>query len=168
MKKKNISLPLVSIITIVLITVAVVIFYATRPPVIPKSILKQINFAIFYPPINQQTTIETSTFKYAKSLGQVSFIVNFSGQHITFAEQSSPDSFAADPNFYPAFVQKLGGYATFTSVNGRVDLARPAQVDAETGIMNAKGTLLFVKSTSNLSENNWKLLFNSLTYAQPH
>lgn len=87
---------------------------------------------------------------------------------ITFAEQSSPDSFAADPNFYPAFIQKLGGYDTFNSVNGQVDLTRPAQVNAETGVMNTKGTLLFARSDGDLSETNWKLLFNSLDYTQPN
>lgn len=150
------------------ITLVAVLLLLRKPSVVPQSILKQIDFAIFYPPVSQQTTIETGTFKYAKSLGQVSFIVEFGGQHITFAEQASPDSFGADPNFYSQFIKSLNGYTFFDSVNGRVDLAQPAQVNAETGVMNAKGTLMFAKSDGNLSEDNWKLLFNSLSYTQPN
>ena len=164
MKKKLIILVSVLVLSVTLITV---FLQLRKPSIVPRSILNQIDFAIFYPPVNQQTTIETATFKYAKSLKQVSFIVDFSGQRITFAEQGSPDSFGADPNFYPQFIKSLKGYATFDSVNGRVDLARPAQVNAETGVMNAKGTLMFAKSDGNLSEDNWKLLFNSLSYTQP-
>lgn len=167
MKRKTVLLPLLVIALAIVITILVALFH-NRPAVVPRSILKQVNFVIFYPPASQQMTIEPGTFKYAKSLGQVSFIVGFGGRHITFAEQSSPDSFSADPNFYPQFIQKLGGYATFGSTNGQVDLTRPSQVNAETGVMNAKGTLLFAKSDGDLSEDNWKLLFNALSYAQPN
>jgi hypothetical protein len=144
------------------------VFFLEKPSTIPESILKQVNFVIFYPNPSGQTMIERNTIKYDKSLEQVSFIVDFGGRSITFAEQSSPDSFAADPNFYPEFIEKLGGYVTFNSVSGRVDLTRPAQVNAETGVMNARGTLLFAKSNGNLNENNWKLLFNSFSYTQPN
>lgn len=141
--------------------------YDTKPPIIPGTIQKQVNFPIFYPNLSQRVDIETNSFKYDKSLGQVTFIVKFASRSITFAEQTSPDSFAADPTFYNNFIEKLGGYATFDSVNGTVSLTEPAQVDAQTAVMNAKGTLLFAKSSGNISQNNWTLLFNSLAYTQP-
>lgn len=170
MKRLRSKITLIAIVMIlIIIAIAVgIIWYINASAVVPQSIRKQANFAIFYPQPGQQITIQKSTFKYDKSLGQVSYIVNFDSRQLTFAEQSSPDSFSADPTFYPAFIQKLDGYATFSSVNGRVDLTRPAQVQAETGVMNAKGTLLFAKSSGDLSENNWKLLFNALSNTQPN
>jgi hypothetical protein len=136
--------------------------------VIPKNILNQLNFSVFYPKQNSQTKIETNTFKYSKQLGQLSFIVVYDNQHLTFAEQSSPDSFAADPSFYTKFINSLNGYATFDSANGTASLTVPTEVKHEVGVMNAKGTLLFAQSTTgNLSETAWKQLFNSLVYTQP-
>jgi hypothetical protein len=165
--KKTILIVLGAIAVVAVITAAT-LWYLNRSAVVPHSIRSQANFAIFYPQPSRQITIQKKTFKYDQSLGQVSYIVSFDGQQLTFAEQSSPDSFSADPTFYPAFIQKLDGYAAFSSVNGRVDLTRPAQVQTETGVMNAKGTLLFAKSSGDLSENNWKLLFNALTNTQPN
>jgi hypothetical protein len=156
------------LVVVVIILVAVLAAYLhDKPPVIPTAIQKQVNFVIFYPQPNNQITLEKSTIKYDKSIAQISYIVNFANQHITFSEQASPDSFAADPTFYSNFVQKLNGYATFDSLNGTVNLTLPTEIKTETGVMNAKGTLVFVKSSGNLSENNWKLLFNSLSYTQP-
>ena len=169
MKSKRPASVFISIAGFLIISVIVFLFISSssQPPIVPNDIISQVNFPIFYPPVSQQMTVEAGSYRYAKSLGQVTFIVNFDNKHITFAEQSSPDSFAADPSFYTAFVQKLGGYANFDSVNGRVDLTRPAQVNNETGVMNAKGTLLFAKSTGDISEDNWKLLFNALDYTKP-
>jgi len=137
--------------------------------VIPENIAQQVNFVIFYPAPTNQIVIQKPSFKYDKSIKQISFIVRFDGQSITFAEQSSPDSFSDDPNFYPQFIQKLNGYATFASIDGSVDLTVPKEIKDEAGVMNAKGTLLFAQSTTgNLSENAWKQLFNSLVYVQPN
>jgi hypothetical protein len=148
--------------------VALYRYYYNSSPV-PNNIRHQINYVIFYPKLSKQTVIEKSTFKYSKSLGQVSFIVEYDGQHITFAEEGSPDSFAADPNFYSQFTNSLNGYATFDTVNGTASLTIPTEVKHEVGVMNAKGTLMFAQSTTgNLSENAWKQLFNSLVYVQPN
>jgi hypothetical protein len=162
--------PILIIITVVVLIIGAGFYhyYHNQSPV-PSSILHKINFVIFYPKTNGQTFIEKNTFKYSKSLGQVSFIVEYDGQHITFAEEGSPDSFAADPNFYSQFTSSLNGYATFDTVNGSASLTKPTEVKHEVGVMNTKGTLLFAQSTTgNLSENAWKQLFNSLVYVQPN
>lgn len=142
---------------------AVIIFRSPDKPVVPEAIQKQANYAIFYPQPGDQTSIQQDTFKYDPSTKQASFVVNFMGRQITFAEQSSPESFADNPNIYPQFVQKLNNYATFDSLNGRVDLTRPKNVNGQAGIMNAKGTLMFASlTTGSLTENQWKELFNNL------
>ena len=137
--------------------------------VVPKNILNQLNFSVFYPKQSSQIKIETNSYKYSKQLGQLSFIILYDNRSLTFAEQSSPDSFAADPSFYPKFTSSLNGYATFDTVNGTASLTVPTEVKHEVGVMNAKGTLMFAQSTTgNLSENAWKQLFNSLVYVQPN
>ena len=161
--------PIVLILVIAAIIGGVVLYryYHNSSPV-PISIRHQVNYGLFYPKPSSQTVIEESSFKYSKSLGQVSFIVVYDSQHLTFAEQASPDSFAADPTFYSKFVSSLNGYATFDTVNGTASLTVPTEVKHEVGVMNAKGTLMFAQNiTGNLNENAWRQLFNSLVYIQP-
>jgi len=165
MNKKLIRYPIIICVAAVIIAL---INFINKPPVIPSDIQKQVNFVIFYPQPSTQTVIQKNTFKYDPKLKQASFIADYGGRQITFAEQSSPDSFADDPNFYPKFIASLNGYATFDSVDGRVDLTRPKEVKSQTAVMNAKGTLMFAKSNGDISEDNWKLLFNSMLYTKPN
>jgi|GEM_PF-2290238 hypothetical protein len=159
---------LVSVLLIICLGIIGYIIYLNRTPSpIPKDISSAVQFPIFYPEASKQIIVKKTSFKYDKSHGQVSFIVNFNSNNITFAEQGSPDSFSADPNFYTAFVQKLNGYATFSGVDGRVDLTLPSETHEQTAVMNAKGTLLFATTSSQISEANWKLLFNTLNNTQP-
>jgi hypothetical protein len=143
---------------------AVLMLNKSKP--VPAAIRKQANFVIFYPS-SKDAKIKSATFQYNSALKSVSFIINYMGKEVTFAEQASPDSFADDPNYYPKFAEKLNNYATFETVNGRVDLTRPNKVNSETGLMNAKGTLLFAKSNGDISEDSWKRLFNALSFVGP-
>jgi hypothetical protein len=143
------------------------IIYHNRTPLIPIKVQNEANFAIFYPNSNNQIRVEKNTIKYNTSLGQVSYIVDFAGKKITFAEQTEPVSFTADPTFYTSFVENLRGYASFDSINGHVDLTFPGQVNSQTAVMVTKGTLLFAKASGNISELNWRFLFNDLNFTQP-
>ncbi len=157
----------IAVVAVALVVMAIVWWQRGRS-VVPSSILKQVSFVIFYPVNNAQLVIEKKGFKYNSSDKQVSFIVRYDGQSITFGEQGSPDSFSDDSSFYPQFIQSLNGYASFASVNGTVNLVTPTETKNEAGVLNAKGTLLFAQSTTgNLSENAWKTLFNTLVYVQP-
>jgi len=165
--KKNTRLMSALLIIICLGIVGYILFGIKRTIVVPKTITASVQFPIFYPEPSKQITIKQDSFKYDKSMGQVSFIVSFENDKVIFAEQSSPDSFSASPTFYTAFVQKLNGYATFDSVDGRVDLTLPTETHEETAIMNARGTLLFASTASTINETNWKLVFNTMRYTQP-
>ena len=161
-------MPILVILLLAVVSAVIFLIFFNRQVIVPSSISQQANFVIFYPQPSQQVTVQIKTFKYDPTNKQVSFIVSFSGRNITFAEQGSPDSFADDPNFYSQFITKLNGYTTFGSVNGTVDLTRPSEVKNETAVMNAKGTLLFANSNGDISEDNWKSLFNVLHYTQPN
>jgi len=165
--KKNYRLITILLVVIIVCIIGYFMSISPKPDPVPKSIQNRVSFTIFYPVPSQQTVFKQDSFKYNKSLSQITFVVNFDKRNITFAEQSTPGSFNSSPSFYQSFVQKLGGYATFDAVNGRVDLTLPIQTEEQTAIMNAKGTLLFANSSGKISENNWKLLFNSVNNIQP-
>jgi hypothetical protein len=140
-----------------------------KPPVIPQAITNNVNFPIYYPTITKETTIRQNTIKYSSTQSQVSFIVNDVSSEVTFAEQAAPDTFVNDPGLYPQFIEKLDGSTSFSSIDGTVNITLPPQTHLQTAVMDAKGTLLFVSSDSgNLTENEWKTLFNDLEYVQPN
>jgi hypothetical protein len=155
------------IVIFVLMIAGYFIYEISHPNPVPFNIQNSVKFAIFYPSPSKTIIIKKPSFKYDKSKGQLIFDVSFEGNEIIFSEQSSPDSFSADPNFYQNLVQSLDDYATFQSLDGRVDLTIPAQTKQQTAIMNAKGTLVFANSNKKMSEANWKLLFNSVDNTQP-
>jgi hypothetical protein len=168
-KKYRNNYRLVSIFLAIVIVVIVgyFIFGISNPEPIPIAIQNKVSFPIFYPKPSKQVVIANNSFKYDKSKGQVIFNISYDKQNITFAQQSSPDSFSADPNFYQSLVQSLNGYASFDSIDGQVNLTLPNQTKDQTAVMNAKGTLLFANSSGKLSQAEWKLLFNTLNNTQP-
>ena len=157
------------VICVSVIAAVVVIAVLHQEPVVPKNITNQANFVIFYPTPSSKATVQENTFKYDSNLKVVSFVVIQAGATITFSEQSTPDNFASDQTNYTQFIQKLNLYSGFESVNGIVNLTKPPQTNNEAAVMNAKGTLIFAQqnSGSNLSEDTWKQIFNSLAYTQP-
>jgi hypothetical protein len=152
----------------ILLIIGIVIFLVTwQASPIPSGIAKQINYVIFYPQTTSALQIKSSSIKYDRSIKQLSFIASFGGSTLTFSEQSTPDAFNIGLNYYNEFVQNLGDYDTFSAIDGTVSLTRPTGLSQETAVMNAKGTLMFVKSSKNLDEDSWKLLFNSFKFIQP-
>jgi len=151
----------------IVIIVGYFVYVISNSDPIPTTIQKSVTFPIFYPKPSKQVVIKSSSFKYDKSKGQVTFSIGYDKRNITFAEQSSPDSFSADPNFYQSLVQSLNDYASFETIDGQVNLTLPNQTKDQTAVMNAKGTLLFANSNGKLSQANWKLLFNTLNNTQP-
>jgi hypothetical protein len=135
-------------------------------PAIPASITNQIKYGLFYPKGDQAISIERLTFKYDRGFGQVSFVADFNKNKMTFAEQATPENFYASQDYYKKMITNMGGYYTFQNSQGKVDLVKDKSIGREVGVMNSKGTLIFVNSTNDLSTNDWREVFNSLAYQQ--
>jgi len=64
---------------------------------------------------------------------------------------------------YDKVVTSMNGYGKFDCDSGTVHLTRPKDLAGkQAAVMNAKGTLMFVKPASDLSEDQWRKLFNGL------
>jgi hypothetical protein len=98
----------------------------------------------------------------------LSFVATFHGSRLTFAEQSTPQVFYASSDYYSKLITKMGGYYTFQNAEGKVDLTKDPSVGHEVGVMNSKGTLIFVNSLNPLSNDGWREVFNALAYEQGH
>jgi hypothetical protein len=83
---------------------------------------------------------------------------------ITISEQSSPPQFSEVPDSYAKLLQSLNQYAVYESANGTFYLTKPTELKGgQAAVMNAKGVLLFAKPTQDLSDKQWKQLFNDLS-----
>ena len=87
-----------------------------------------------------------------------------SGVKISFSEQPTPGSIVDIPQVYDKLVDSLQPYNTFDSVNGKVALTHPNNLNGgQTAVMNDKGTLIFVRPTKDLTDTEWRQVFNSLS-----
>lgn len=151
--------------TAVLALAAAGIFWFTRSP-ISNSILKQISFTVFTPKTSNHLQLKADTIKYDAKLKQLSYIVQFQNQAVTVAQQSTPDQFSDIPDYYPKLIEKMNAYASFENSLGKVNLTRPTEIKNQVAVMNTKGTLLFAQSSSDLTPDQWRRLFNTLTIDQ--
>ena len=142
----------------------------TKPaPPIPNEIVAQTTHAVLSPTKAAPVTVDQNTVKYDKSTGILTFDVQTdSGVNVTFTEQPTPESFVDILPAYEALIEKLHGYASFDTPNGKVSLTTPHELSGQqSAVMNSKGTLIFARPTKNLSVDEWKRIFNNLDLQKP-
>lgn len=158
---------LLSLLLITLIVALAATFYikgrAADP--LPADISKQLSFRSIYP-TSQAGKITGPGYTYLASQKTLSFTVSTAGTSVVFTEQPAPSSVGSGSQVY---YQALGlhPYAQFVSKLGPVALVKfyhtgtltPA---GQSGILAADGTLLTAHSEKNLTNEQWKDLFNSL------
>jgi hypothetical protein len=170
MKKYKIYQIGLGVLALFFLTLGLIIYFNNKTSTaVPKYILSEVNFPIFYPSGLKNTTIQSSSFKYDNGQKYTSYIVTYDKFKLTFSEQDSPNTFSADPSIINEFMQKFNVYSSFSSIYGTVNLTQPKNTPYETAIMNSTGTLMFVRSDNGyISESNWRLLFNNLSYVRPN
>ena len=133
-------------------------------PTFPTAIKHQAGFVLFYPTDKSILKVDKSTIKFDASNKLVSYITyNSSNSKIIISEQATPETFVDIPTAYDQLIERLQGYSTFESANGKVSLTHPKELKGpQSAVMNSKGTLMFVRPSVNMSDSDWRLLFNSL------
>ena len=152
--------PIVASIVVVISIVG--IYYKSRPePIIPSNISKKTNFDITIP--STPYTIDRSSVSYKASEGiltytsqsqdGISYIVN---------EQATPSAFTDSPQIYPALLLKMHEYAEIQTSRGNVALTKPEELNGlQTAVINSNGTLIFIKPSKNIANDQWIKLINS-------
>jgi hypothetical protein len=145
--------------------VVTVMILLPKPP-IPGIIKSQLTSTLVLPSA-KQATIDRNSAKYDSSLKVLSFNATVAGHKVVMAEQPTPDQFIDIPQAYDKVVENMNAYAQFDSALGTVHLTKPTQLHGgQTAVINAKGTLLFAKPSSNLTDDQWRRFFNSFAVAQ--
>lgn len=133
-------------------------------PVMPPGVRDQAKFVVYYPVKNGAIKIDKSTFKYDKGNELLSYIgYTGSKNKLIISEQPTPDALIDGQPAYDLLISRLQGYSSFNSINGKVSLTRPKEFRGTSfAVMNAKGTLFFIRPAKNLPDKDWQHIFNSL------
>jgi hypothetical protein len=149
---------------ILLIVIAVALIIPKAP--IPDKVKQQVTSTILVPAANT-AKIQPGTAKYDDKLKLLSYTTNFQGVNTIISEQPTPDSFVDIPQVYDKVVTQMGEYQSFDVDIGTVHLTRPSDLKGrQAAVLNTKGTLLFAKPSSDLTDDQWRKLFNSFAVSK--
>lgn len=132
-----------------------------RPP-IPGGIQSQLDFTPYLVKPATGITVDKATYRYDASQKGLAFTVyDRASDKFVVSEQSTPQQFIDIPELYNKVVDKFNRYGVFDNAIGTVYLTRPDGQSGQTAIMNSHGVLMFVRSSKDLGDDQWRRLFNS-------
>jgi len=157
---KRLWLIIGSLVTIGLVVIGVMLV-APKPPV-PVEIKRAVTSTIMVPQV-REVEVSRDSMIYDSKLKLLSFTVAAYGVKTVVSEQPTPESFIDIPQVYDKVVTNMNEYSKFDSDSGTVHLTRPKDLKGkQAAVMNAKGALMFVKPDRDLSDEQWRKLFNGL------
>ncbi len=164
-KPKNKKPVSIASLTLLLIVGGILIFSLTnnKNP-LPRDIKNQISYKAVYP--TAKTGTVKSGYQYQANQKTLSFTVKSPNTKLVFTEQPAPQALGSGNQIY---YQALGlhPYAQFQSKLGPVALVKYYQSGnlapfGQSAVLVAHGTLIFIHSEKNLTNDQWKDLINSL------
>jgi hypothetical protein len=154
------------VVTLGVVIVGVLLAFRPQVP-LPVDITKQLSFPLVYPPTKTSYTMDKKSASYSASAKVLIFHAKADNLDLTISEQATPDTINDIPEYYPKLIEKLNGYSDFDSLNGKVSLTHPKELNGgQTAVFNGKGTLMFVKPSHDMSNDEWRTFFNSLVVKQ--
>jgi len=159
-----------TIVAVLVLIAAGIIFYleqANRDP-LPPNLKKQVTYKIAYP--SKISQIDTGSYQYQADKQVLNFNVATDDSTVVFTEQPAPSALGSDTQaYYPAL--GIHPYAQFQTKLGLVVLTRFWQAGnfkpvGQSAILATHGTFLIAHSEKNLTNAEWKDLFESLKLAK--
>jgi hypothetical protein len=130
---------------------------------LPSEIKDQVSYKVIYPGTGK---INKASYKYQSVDNTLVFNVNDGDNQVVFTQQPAPSNLGSDGQvYYPAL--GLHPYAQFKSSLGQVALAKFWQSGTlkpigQSAVLASKGTLLIAHSEKDMSNSQWKAMFDSL------
>jgi len=165
-KSRKKTLLIASVVAVAIAILFSLWLFLIHPDIpVPASIRQKAAFEIIYPS-GKTARADSSSFNYQQSQQSLSFTVRAFDSDIIFTEQPAPENAGTGEGvYYPAL--GLHPYAQFQSKLGPVALARfyeskTLKPRGQSAVLISRGTLLIAHTDRNLSNNQWKQLFESL------
>ena len=162
--KKRYSYLILSIIVVIItIIISGFFFWKAASQPVPRAIQRQVSYGIFYPTDRTRYPVNKKSFRYDNQTKVLSYSLRSGSTTIAINQQATPESFTDIPQAYDKLISSLQAYASIDTVNGKLALTMPTEFKgAQSAVLNAKGTLLFARPSTNLSTDDWRQLFNNL------
>lgn len=131
---------------------------------LPPAVASKVTFPVFMPDGEATATYDQTTVSYQADADVLSYTAKLAGgEELYINQQPTPESFIDIPQAYDKLIASLQPYSTFDTANGRVSLTKPKELNGkQSAVMNAKGTLMFIRSETDLSDSQWRQVFNNL------
>ncbi len=132
---------------------------------LPTSIKNQVSFKIVYPAASL-AKIDINSYDYQAGNKVLTYKVDFAGSSIIITQQPAPDKLGVDTQaYYPAI--GIHPYAQFNTKLGTVALTKFWQSSTlkptgQSAILATNGTMVLAHSDKDLTDQQWKSLFDSL------
>ncbi len=143
---------------------AIVLMAWINRPLLPGNIRKQVSFVVLYPNSKTHARIDRSSIKYDSPKKILTYTATVASAHVIITNQATPGTFTDVPQLYDKLLVSLHSYNDFTTAAGKVSLTRPPNANnQQVAVVNTQGTLMFVRSDHDLSEDQWRRFFNNLS-----
>lgn len=161
MKLRHFYVVVASLLGIGAIVIAVLLL-APKPP-IPGSIKSQLTSTLLVP-VGKGVEVDRESARFDADLNLLTYNATWEGRTIVVSQQPAPESFADIPGYYDKVTAQMSQYAQFDVEIGSVRLTRPKDAGGKpAAVLYAKGTLLFAKPDAELSTDQWRRFFTTLT-----
>lgn len=128
---------------------------------LPDPIGQEVSFTVFHPSSASPVAVDRSTIAYDHTNKYLKFSGTFQGEQLTFSEQGTPQQYSDIPETFTRQMEQWHESATLDVAIGQVHLTRPEN-KAYVAVVNERGTLMFVSSPQNLSQDAWRLIFKTI------
>ena len=157
---KRLWLVLGVVVPIGAIAVTIMLLAPKNP--IPGPLRAELTSTLFVPS-GPEVAVDRSSAKYDKTTKLLSFTVAYAGAQLVISEQPTPSQFTDIPDVYTKLVDGLNNYESFDVSVGTVHLTKPKQLGGkEAAVLNAQGTLMFVKADVDRTSDQWRIFFNHI------
>jgi hypothetical protein len=153
--------PLAIFIVVVMLlgAIAATVIILAPKPAISKTIQRQVTTTIFVTR-SARVVIDKPSVAYNDKLKLLTYAATTDGVKVVVSQQPSPTSFIDIPQVFDKVLAEMREYSKFEVAAGTVHLTRPKDLKGkQAAVLNSKGTLMFVKPESDLSDDQWRQLF---------
>jgi len=128
---------------------------------LPDPLSQEVSFTVFHPKGVSTVAVDRSTIAYDQTNKYLKFSGTFQGGQLTFSEQATPQQYSDIPETFTRQMEQWHESSTLDVAIGKVHLTRPEN-KAYVAVVNEQGTLMFVSSPQNLSQDAWRLVFKTI------
>lgn len=163
MRRRFFTILIFGMMAVALAALSFAVYRLTHPtPLVPASILKQVEFVPMVPDARSGWQLQTGSLQYDATQKVLFFNVTNGTDKLIFSEQATPDQFSDIQGYQDAFLAKLNQYKDFDTAAGTVYLTHPTELSGgQSAVLNEQGTLLFARPSHNLTDNEWRNLFDN-------